>query len=69
MQSRYYSPDIGRFINADGQFGEDILSSNLFAYCGNNPIMGEDPAGNIKWNTLLKGVSIALVGMTALDKV
>ena len=26
LQSRYYSPDIGRFINADGQFGEDFGS-------------------------------------------
>lgn len=45
LQSRYYSPDIGRFINADGQFGEDILGSNLFAYCANCPINYSDYFG------------------------
>ena len=30
---RYYDPEIGRWINADG------TSMNMFAYCGNNPVM------------------------------
>ena len=41
LQSRYYDPEIGRFINADGFVTTDVLgllSSNMFVYCENNPI-------------------------------
>lgn len=42
--SRYYDPEIGRFINADTtdvlDGGNDhILENNLFAYCFNNPVI------------------------------
>ncbi len=55
LQSRYYSPVIRRFINADTLLcgGEDILGLNLFTYCGNNPVMGFDPSGKIDWGTIL----------------
>ena len=48
LQSRYYDPEIGRFINADAfaATGQGILGHNMFAYCGNNPIMRIDPTGN-----------------------
>ena len=46
LQSRYYDPEVGRFINADGQLNTDILGHNMFAYCDNNPVMRSDPAGN-----------------------
>jgi len=47
LQSRYYNPEIGRFINADGiiVLGEGLLGTNMFAYCLNNPINGSDPCG------------------------
>ena len=40
LQSRYYDPEIGRFINADGYVftGQGVLGYNMFAYCGNNPV-------------------------------
>ena len=39
LQSRYYDPVTCRFINADSIIGtDDILGSNLFAYCDNNPV-------------------------------
>jgi len=47
LQSRYYNPEFGRFINADalgGQVGS-LLSHNLFAYCQNEPINHADPSG------------------------
>ena len=52
LQSRYYNPEIGRFINADdpaylGSGG--FASFNLFSYCGNNPVMGYDPYGYFDW--------------------
>ena len=47
LQSRYYDPELGRFINADAyaSTGQDILGNNMFAYCLNNPINGSDPCG------------------------
>lgn len=47
LQSRYYNPDWGRFINADALGGEagKLLSHNVFAYCKNNPVNLFDPDG------------------------
>ena len=52
LQSRYYNPTWGRFLNADGYINAngDLLGYNMFAYCGNNPVMylddtGENPVG------------------------
>ena len=58
VSSRYYDPEIGRFINADdiaylGMGG--LTSYNLFAYCGNNPVMGYDPYGTFDWSSFGKG--------------
>ncbi len=49
LQTRYYDPEIGRFISRDsyeyiGANG-DLGSFNLFAYCSNNPVNGYDPCG------------------------
>lgn len=44
--SRYYDPEIGRFISPDEQINNDhILGANLYAYCYNNPVMLSDPDG------------------------
>ena len=46
LSSRYYDPEIGRFINADVMLDTaNVLGFNLFAYSGNNPIMYVDPTG------------------------
>ena len=45
LQSRYYDFANCRFINADGQFTDGFIGSNLFAYCENNPIRYSDPIG------------------------
>ncbi len=39
LQSRYYDPETGRFLNADGILGanRDLLAYNMFAYCSNRP--------------------------------
>ena len=53
LNSRYYDPEVGRFINADRQLNSDILGNNLFVYCGNNPVMFCDPTGEIAITTLI----------------
>ncbi len=49
LRSRYYDPEIGRFINADDTdyLGIDSspISLNLFIYCENNPINSSDKSG------------------------
>lgn len=47
LQSRYYDPQVGRFLNADGYVttGQGVLGHNMFAYCENNTVMGYDPCG------------------------
>ena len=50
LQSRYYDPNIGRFINADeliiAQYSEyDISALNLFLYCSNDSINQVDNMG------------------------
>ena len=70
VSSRYYDPEIGRFINADGEMegiGGEVLGYNLFAYCFNNPINMSDPTGNWpKWVTgalnMVSGVAQMVAG-------
>ena len=59
LQSRYYDPAIGRFINADTYTTTDadgLLSTNMFAYCENNPVMGTDPTG--EWVHIVIGALV-----------
>ncbi len=52
LQSRYYDPEVGRFINLDdtgmaiAKIG-DCLGANLYDYCDNNPIKYIDPTGEL----------------------
>jgi RHS repeat-associated protein len=49
LQSRYYDPQIGRFLNADAyaSTGQGLLGNNMFAYCLNNPICRIDIGGAV----------------------
>ena len=59
LQSRYYNPEWGRFISADIYIvkGQDVLSSNIYAYCDNNPINAVDSNGQL-WNLIKKIASL-----------
>ena len=64
LKSRYYDPETGRFLNADDISyldPETINGLNLYAYCGNNPVMNVDPNGTFFWLAFL-----AVVGISAL---
>ena len=47
LQSRYYDPEICRFINADSyaSTGQGLIGLNTFAYCNNSPIQSRDRDG------------------------
>ena len=64
LQSRYYDPNTGRFINADdismvGASGT-ALGYNLFSYCLNNPVNTVDYFGTlgspVQWACALLGL-------------
>jgi RHS repeat-associated protein len=63
--SRYYNPEIGRFINADDtgilQLTQgELLSHNMFAYCVNNPVMKSDPSGYCPQWLIQVGIGMVL---------
>ena len=68
LQSRYYNPQWGRFLNADGYVstGTGLLGYNMYAYCDNNPVMGYDPTGEWNWGTFLSGANLIMVGAMAM---
>ena len=57
LQSRYYNPEVGRFISADVLLstGQGVLGHNAYAYCRNNPIVREDTQGNL-WELIAAAV-------------
>ena len=67
LQSRYYNPTTGRFINADGYVNAngDLIGFNMYAYCSNNPVVYVDYTGKdavyVVYRNKLKGVGHAVV--------
>ena len=69
LKSRYYDPEVGRFITIDDISyidPESINGLNLYAYCGNNPVMGYDPNGTWDWGRFWTGLLIGLATITAV---
>ena len=64
LKSRYYDPATCRFINADGYIstGQGLLSTNMFAYCENNPVNKFDPTGNFALTATLGGIALWKIG-------
>ena len=67
VSSRYYDPEVGRWINADNQIagvGGEILGYNMFAYCMNNPVNLTDPDGNWpRWITRAVAITSAVLAI------
>ncbi len=64
LQTRYYDPEVGRFISQDSiEYAdpETVNGLNLYAYCGNNPVMNIDPTGELFF-ALFLGIT-ALIGL------
>ena len=70
LRSRYYDPEVRRFISADVLLstGQGVLGHNAYAYCLNNPVNREDSNGNWSMPNWLKVTigAVALVGAVAL---
>ena len=61
LQSRYYDPELGRFISADDFAYVDTLSHsnlNAYAYCNNCPINNSDHSGTKSVNKETKNYII-----------
>ena len=67
LQSRYYDPEVGRFINADDVIVESnasLAAANLFIYCLNNPLNMIDNSGLLpKW---LKAAATAVAAVAVV---
>ena len=66
LGSRYYDPEVGRFVNADDTdviFAkpQELGSKNLYAYCDNNPVAREDYAGEFPIPCIVGAVVGAVV--------
>ena len=61
LQSRYYDPTVGRFLNADSVLSIHPSSSecNLFRYCNNNPINRIDETGTMAVAVATSGATYA----------
>lgn len=71
LNTRYYDPETGRFINADspalildGDVG--LADKNLYAYCDNNPVNRKDDDGDI-WQAMLIGAIVGVAGQYISD--
>ena len=67
LKSRYYNPELCRFISADSvdvldEDQDNVLENNLFAYCLNNPINMVDDDGELAKSTL----NLIKIGIGAL---
>ena len=61
LKTRYYDPEVGRFISPDSieyLDPETINGLNLYAYCNNNPVSNVDPNGNKWWHWVLGFVAV-----------
>ena len=65
VSSRYYDPEIGRFINADALINQSsIIGNNIFAYCLNNPVNMADNTGKLPFFVVTAAIGAVLGAVT-----
>ena len=68
LQTRYYDPELGRFLSQDDVSylaPDNINGLNLYAYCGNNPVMNVDPTGT-EWYDILAYIGLGIFLLSAV---
>ena len=70
LKTRYYDPEIGRFMTIDDISyldPESINGLNLYAYCGDNPVNRFDSTGyKWDWNKFLTGLGMVITAIGAI---
>ena len=76
LQSRCYDPEVGRFISEDRYIKTptgSLLSTNMFAYCENNPVNKFDPTGGGALTAVatvtLGGIALWKLGLAAIGTI
>ena len=65
LNTRWYDPEVGRFISPDSinyLDPESLNGLNLYAYCLNNPVMYSDPYGTSWWTDFWNSIVGKIVG-------
>ena len=62
LMTRYYDPEVCRFISADVYMttGQGVLGGNMWAYCGNNPVVRYEVQGEF-WNIIIGAAAGAII--------
>ncbi len=72
LQSRYYDPDIGRFINCDDinyiGIRDTVVSFNPFVYCENDPVNYIDPTGTFSILAIITTFAAIIALFTGCSK-
>lgn len=68
LSSRYYDPELGRFLNPDSfvSTGQGVLGNNMFAYCLNNPVSMCDLTGEFAVSATVGAAALLKLGLLAL---
>ena len=72
VSSRYYSPELCRWISPDDidyLDPESVNGLNLYCYCLNNPIMYVDPTGHFAISTFLIGLAVTSLVSWGLSEI
>ncbi len=71
LQTRYYDPEVGRFLNADGYIGAngDIIGYNMYAYCSNRPTVAIDIDGKLIGWLIVAVVAVCVVTVAVTDSI
>lgn len=70
--SYQYDPEVGRFVNPDVYIKtptDTLLSTNMFAYCENNPVNKFDPTGDFAFAATLGGIALWKIAVALLGTV
>ena len=65
LNSRYYDPATGRFLNPDIYVNAngDLTGFNMYAYCSGNPVMRYAPTGYVSWWGVIVGAALTVAGV------